>query len=527
MPTKPPATFLKRFTYDFLIALAILAITGLLPALYFANQAQKDVSEAFISQSSERAVNEFRLVGNSTESAVRIVRQWGESGLLSLDEPESINQLIFPLLKEDTHHLGISVADTEGRFYHIREDQDGIRTTHTRVKNDERIETEKLWNQGEVISEANQPSDFDPRSRPWFFPAMNEQDVYWTQPYVFYAEKIVGVTASTVVTSNSDGYQMIVAFDLSLEEVYSSIRGMQPSPNSEIAIVRRDASLYTTNVNEGSAFKAINDTGNALVQKAHAAWRHDDLAERIVAVQHDGEIWWCGFQPLNEERQNTWVGVMVPKTDTIIGASKRHRTLVFFGIFSILIAAVISYLLANRQTRGQRPSPQAPFDPEAAIAKIHDMLGRGESKRREFKSTMRTNLHTNKPGKEIELAWIKGVAAFLNTDGGTLLIGVSDDGEILGMGPDKFESDDHAQLHFKNLIAAHIGAEFSKYIDFRTVTIDEKLVGLAECQPSNEPVFVKHPKGENFFIRNGPSSDELPVSQALEYIKNRKESSAR
>ncbi|MFQ3225405.1 MAG: hypothetical protein ACI8Z5_001665, partial [Lentimonas sp.] len=39
---------------------------------------------------------------------------------------------------------------------------------------------------------------------------------------------------------------------------------------------------------------------------------------------------------------------------------------------------------------------------------------------------------------------------------------------------------------------------------------------------SNEPVFLKHSKGESFFIRNGPSSDELPISQALDYIKARK-----
>ena len=35
------------------------------------------------------------------------------------------------------------------------------------------------------------------------------------------------------------------------------------------------------------------------------------------------------------------------------------------------------------------------------------------------------NLHTKKPGKEIEIAWLKGVTAFLNTDGGTLLIGMT------------------------------------------------------------------------------------------------------
>ena len=132
------------------------------------------------------------------------------------------------------------------------------------------------------------------------------------------------------------------------------------------------------------------------------------------------------------------------------------------------------------------------------------------------------NLHTKKPGKEIELAWAKGVAGFLNTNGGTLLFGVTDDGEITGLEQDVFENEDKCGLHFKNLIAKHIGAEFSKYIRFMILPMDGKSVGVVSCGRSSEPVFLKDVNKEHFYIRNGPSSDELPVSKALDYIKRRK-----
>ena len=132
------------------------------------------------------------------------------------------------------------------------------------------------------------------------------------------------------------------------------------------------------------------------------------------------------------------------------------------------------------------------------------------------------NLHTRKPGKEIELAWAKGVAGFLNTDGGTLLLGVTDDGEITGLGQDVFENEDKCRLHFKNLIARHIGAEMSKYIRFDIITLEGKTLGIVRCTRATEPVFFKDGNKEHFYIRNGPSSDELPVSKALNYIKHRK-----
>jgi hypothetical protein len=517
-------SFSKCFVRDFLIAVVILFIIGLAPAIYFASQAKRDVSESFIENSTERAANEFRNVGSSTQNSVRMARQWGTSGLLTLNDPESMNHLLFPIVQQDDHHFGLIIADTDGQSYQISQIDGAIQTTHTYLQGNARMADVKIWQDDQIITEDSAPTKYDPRSRPWFYPAMSNDAVYWTQPYKFFHQKIIGITASTSIpTKDNDAYQMVVAFDLSMERVYSSIQNMQPSPNSQIFIFRRDEALYTVAdaTETGSNFKALHESDNQLGQKAHAAWRQAQLDDRIIPVRHDNQTWWCGFRPLNQTQRNTWVGVMVPENDAAIGANKRHAALAGIGGVSICIAAAFSFLLAKRQTR-HSGGPAIAFEPENAIESIRDIIQRGESKRREFKSTMRLNLHTKKPGKEIEIAWLKGLVAFLNTDGGTLLIGVTDDGEITGLEVDKFESDDHAQLHFKNLIAEHIGAEFSKYIDFRTVQIADKLVGIAECMRSNEPVFLKHSKGESFFIRNGPSSDELPISQALDYIKARK-----
>lgn len=59
---------------------------------------------------------------------------------------------------------------------------------------------------------------------------------------------------------------------------------------------------------------------------------------------------------------------------------------------------------------------------------VEELIHRGESERLEFKSTLRWNLHTDSKDKRIEHAVLKTIAAFLNTQGGTLLIGVEDDG---------------------------------------------------------------------------------------------------
>ena len=150
------------------------------------------------------------------------------------------------------------------------------------------------------------------------------------------------------------------------------------------------------------------------------------------------------------------------------------------------------------------------------------MIEKGENEKLEFKSTIRHNLHTGKPGKEIEIAWLKGVASFLNSECGILFIGVNDDGNIVGLEPDNFANDDRCLLHIQNLIKQHIGLEFSPYIDIKIRELELGKIISISCTPSTIPVFLKNNDKEQFFVRSGPSSVALPLSKALKYIEDRK-----
>ena len=54
----------------------------------------------------------------------------------------------------------------------------------------------------------------------------------------------------------------------------------------------------------------------------------------------------------------------------------------------------------------------------------------------------------------MEKAVLKTIVAFLNSDGGNLLIGVADDGAIIGADVASFDNKDKMGLHLSNLIAS-------------------------------------------------------------------------
>lgn len=162
-----------------------------------------------------------------------------------------------------------------------------------------------------------------------------------------------------------------------------------------------------------------------------------------------------------------------------------------------------------------------PSEARPEAVPVADLVDQGETTTVEFKSTLRINLHTEEKDPRMELAVLKTLAAFLNSSGGTLVIGVADDGEPVGIDADKFPNEDKMYLHLVNLIKDRVGAAHMMYLHPRFDDYDHTRVLAVECLRSKSPVFVKDGKQERFYVRTGAATTELMGAQAQEFIKQR------
>jgi DNA-binding response OmpR family regulator len=167
------------------------------------------------------------------------------------------------------------------------------------------------------------------------------------------------------------------------------------------------------------------------------------------------------------------------------------------------------------QLQQERRWLRAPVPPEARIKQI---ISEGENDRTEFKSTLRWSLKENKIDHGVEIAWLKTVAAFLNSDGGNLVVGVDDKGIPVGIEPDGFENEDKYLLHVNNRLQQHIGAEHSANVRFGLFPVGGLKVLLLECSPCSKPVFLVDGGQESFYVRTGPGTRKLTMSQMLSYV---------
>lgn len=166
-------------------------------------------------------------------------------------------------------------------------------------------------------------------------------------------------------------------------------------------------------------------------------------------------------------------------------------------------------------------SGQSEEDTGSDVVDLISLVESGESEAVEFKSTLRTNLHTNNRDQRMEQSVLKTLAGFLNTNGGTLIIGLSDDGNPVGIEVDGFENEDKMSLHLVNIIKARMGISAMTNVHIHFDDHKNSRVLVVNCQNSPSPVFVKDNEIERFYIRTGPSTTELTASQTQEFIKQR------
>jgi serine/threonine protein kinase len=189
-----------------------------------------------------------------------------------------------------------------------------------------------------------------------------------------------------------------------------------------------------------------------------------------------------------------------------------------------------------------------PADAETVMERLNEirytsnvdaLISSGEGDKIEFKSSLHhpygppppelQKLQSGQARKAIEKVLRKSItktiAAFLNSEGGTLLIGVEDSGNILGIEPDfeylkqgKQDSDGWL-LSLQEVIINALGAEVWNAIRVSLVPDGLQKVAVVTCPPRTTETWHREDHEEHFYIRASNGTRELNGSSLLRYIR--------
>ncbi|MCD6292988.1 MAG: putative DNA binding domain-containing protein, partial [Deltaproteobacteria bacterium] len=451
--------------------LLLLTLTVSSLVLYQSLQAKESVFRAWVSELSYKKRLEFKRFVEPVVTTLRIARAWGSESKLDLDQSEQINRYFIPTLKNIPQIFSLIIANGRGQGYLLRRDGEGWQSRSSDPLRWPGKVLLQSWRNGGFTGENHLvESNYDPRQRPWFKDVMavpNTQNIVWTAPYRFFANGQTGVTAAMRLHSSEANSEMngagadeeyVIAFDVLLCDVLDC--ELELGQEGRAFMISDEGKILGHS--QGAAQKGcevvdtVDELGDDNLKVALDKWQHSiEPDDQIFSFRVQGKIWWAGFTALPLGDRSLWLAVVLPEKDILAVADYpvsffRIPLIIFMAggllfIFSFFFVRRYQNSLEELRCESNRLIEdelrrEAVLDDPAQ--RIYELIKAGESERLEFKSTVRWNLHENRAGKEIEIAWLKGIVGFLNTAGGVLLIGVEDDGRVVGLERDQFINDD-------------------------------------------------------------------------------------
>jgi len=192
---------------------------------------------------------------------------------------------------------------------------------------------------------------------------------------------------------------------------------------------------------------------------------------------------------------------------------------IFYLIFGGLMGVLVSIVLFHFSRRDKLIS-QLRSELEKDLSAL---ISRGEDDGLEFKSSYRYDYRQQKVNKALESVILKTIAGFANAQGGSLLIGVADDGSIMGLDEDyktlnRKDQDGFTQL-LMSAVADKLGTPACRLVRVLFHRQENKEVCRVIILPSPIPIYAKEENQSRFYIRTASGTREMDIQEAITFIK--------
>jgi len=156
---------------------------------------------------------------------------------------------------------------------------------------------------------------------------------------------------------------------------------------------------------------------------------------------------------------------------------------------------------------------------------IFKLLTFEEGQKLEFKSSLRYDYNTKQVNQNLEYVILKTICAFLHAEGGNILIGLSDEKEVIGIENDykviRKQNRDGYENHISGLISNCIGNYFLTFVEVFFHKVVDKDLCQVLVYPCPKPAFLKINGKQEFYVRTGNNSRPFSISEASDYIQEK------
>jgi PAS domain S-box-containing protein len=326
--------------------------------------AQDEIARVEMAGAADRVEGNMRALIGQIEGALTTTREWGRSGLAQMSRPQDLASMMIPVLRSQPQISLLLLANEQGQAVQFGRDEGG--GWLLRESDPEKTGRQQHWthlnDEGGFLKDEWVERDlYDPRTRPWFQGAAalaRDDDVNWTDPYLFFDKKEPGITASMRWTDRYTGRRVIIGLDVLLLDLSRYTSQVSIGKNGRVAILTSDGRLL--GVPHHPAIRTEDDIRQRILKTPaqagltnHAAAFEQWIAEGRPAAGEaffsgSGGTWIGRFRPLDLRNQHFLIGTVVPRADFALGALRDAATIGAMMFLVLLLAFFTGRRISRR-----------------------------------------------------------------------------------------------------------------------------------------------------------------------------------
>jgi len=367
--TKPPFLLFREpsFTNSLIVRIALLltlALTLFAAGSYhfIVHPTINNLAEAQMGLVSEQVAARVNILLKTVETTLRSSRGWGLNGDLNHEQLQRFNEFFFPIIANHDEISSVNFASESGREILLLHNSDG--SWVNRLSNPAVWGTRTYWlywnSNRQLVKKEERLLDYDTRRRPWFQGAMqlaSDQDVHWTEPYIFFTTKEPGITASMRWTSK-DGHRFVIGHDVRLLDLSAFTVGLSVGKSGKAAIFQaggklialpRDTRFNTPDAIKAAVLKTPGELGLEEIRQGFSEWQTNKSADQTIGnYTLDHAHWFSLFRPISAGNQKFWLGVFASESEFVPTNIENLVILAAIALFALLAGIVVAVRVARQ-----------------------------------------------------------------------------------------------------------------------------------------------------------------------------------
>jgi len=518
--------------YKILILTFFLLITLSSLFVYYLKSKENTFADEIISDASEAfkvSLESFLIATvKSINEVVINIEQTNSERFKS----ENLDLFFSKMILKDKYLLGIVITHNEFSYVIYRDNSTWATTYDTNLE-DSLVNWQRLNNKLEVVSEwTDNYSFFSGKQRIIEIgKRLQKSNNIWISSKSQLSDK-GDLLTNLFQTKNSDGDTIIVGLIFSTKKLSNSFISVLKFENPLVSIVTSNNEIITPIITSDTSVVSLYSELQPDIKGFVDSWQESvPRIARSYSFEKFNQIYWTRIDNIGQNIGADGFAITISANDLAETEAKQELIYLYMSGLFLIITIVLALVMLWRRKLNLSSTES---DELVALSRneIEKLIVGGETEYVEFKSSIRWDYREEKVNKILEYVILKSIAAFANAKGGTLLIGVSDDLEVLGLEKDfntlKKQDADYFELHTRKLINNQYGIAFSnENILMVFFTFNDKTICSIQIKASNTPVFLKSKSKqgqeiEKFYVRSGNASQEIAsLKEVNEYIKIR------